>query len=104
MTIVSPIFHAKIVGSITCGMVKDTMKPCLQGVPGNVPTNDCCAAIVSIDRQAIGIVAKQYLCECYKDAMKSYPYIKIINFNFPEQCHTPLAVPISGTVDCKKYI
>ncbi|KAF3537424.1 hypothetical protein F2Q69_00024720 [Brassica cretica] len=58
-----------------------------------MPDDECCNAIVSANRQAIGTPARQALCECYKDAVKSTPYRKIINF--PEICHIPQAVPIS---------
>lgn len=102
MTIFSQIFHAKTVGSITCGTAKDILKPCLRGVFAQMPDDECCNAIVSANRQAIGTPARQALCECYKDAVKSTPYRKIINF--PEICHIPQAVPISPLVDCKRYI
>ncbi|KAF2600672.1 hypothetical protein F2Q68_00011986 [Brassica cretica] len=58
-----------------------------------MPDDECCNAIVSANRQTIGTPARQALCECYKDAVKSTPYRKIINF--PEICHIPQAVPIS---------
>ena len=74
MTIVSPIFHAKIVGSIDCGVAEIIVKPCLRGDAGDMPTSDCCAALVSVDRQAIGVVQKQDLCLCYQSAIKFYPY------------------------------
>ncbi|KAG2283908.1 hypothetical protein Bca52824_055128 [Brassica carinata] len=102
MTIFSPIFHAKTVGSITCGTAKDILKPCLRGVFAQMPDDECCNAIVSANRQAIGTPARQALCECYKDAVKSTPYRKIINF--PEICHIPQAVPISPLVDCKRIL
>ncbi|CAF1920654.1 BnaC02g48310D [Brassica napus] len=102
MTIFSQIFHAKTVGSITCGTAKDILKPCLRGVFAQMPDDECCNAIVSANRQAIGTPARQALCECYKDAVKSTPYRKIINF--PEICHIPQAVPISPLVDCKRIV
>ncbi|CAN6878312.1 unnamed protein product [Brassica oleracea] len=83
-------------------MAKDIVKPCLRGVPRQMPTLDCCVAIVDADRQAIGTPGRRDLCECYKAAIKSSPYNKIINF--PQLCRIPLAVPMSPTIDCKMYI
>ncbi|KAL0814364.1 hypothetical protein Bca101_070807 [Brassica carinata] len=104
MTIVSPIFHAKIVCSITCAMMKDTAKPCLYGVrqPGEKPTDACCNAIYSLNLQATTTQARRDLCQCFKDVITSSPYIKLIDV--PALCDIPLPVPFTPSVDCQRYI
>ncbi|WZY79508.1 hypothetical protein YC2023_025892 [Brassica napus] len=101
MIIVSPTFHAKTVCSITCAMMKHKVKPCLQGVrqPGEKPTEFCCNAIYSLNLKATTTQARRYLCQCFKDAIKSYPYIKIIDF--PALCDVPLAIPFTPSINCQ---
>ncbi|CAN7045957.1 unnamed protein product [Brassica rapa subsp. trilocularis] len=104
MIIVSPTFHAKTVCSITCAMMKHKVKPCLQGVrqPGEKPTEFCCNAIYSLNLKATTTQARRYLCQCFKDAIKSYPYIKIIDF--PALCDVPLAIPFTPSINCQGYV
>ena len=97
MTIVSRIFNAKLVRSITCETAKATVELCLQGtrIPGQEPTETCCNAIYSINRQATTKQARQDLCKCFKDVISSSPYSKLINL--PELCHISMAVPFTPT-------
>ncbi|WZZ84552.1 hypothetical protein YC2023_113131 [Brassica napus] len=101
MTIVSPTFHAKTVCSITCAMMKHKVKPCLHGVrqPGEKPTDVCCNAIYSLNLEATTTQARRDLCQCFKDAIKSYPYIKLIDF--PVLCDVPLAIPFTPSINCQ---
>lgn len=103
MTIVSPIFNAKMVYSITCETAKATVKPCLQGTrkPGDAPSKACCDAIYRINLQAVTKPTRQDLCKCFKAVINTSPYSKLTDL--PELCHISMAVPFTPAVDCNGY-
>ncbi|KAL0686165.1 hypothetical protein Bca4012_053013 [Brassica carinata] len=88
MTIVSPIFNAKVVYSITCGKTKNSVRPCLVLAPGQVPTRPCCDALQAIEFQATTKQIRQFYCNCFKNVIHSSPYVKLIPL--PGLCRIPI--------------
>ncbi|CAF2144897.1 unnamed protein product [Brassica napus] len=100
MTIVSPIFNAKMVYSITCGMAKDSMRPCLVLAPGQVPTRPCCDALQAIEFQATTKQIRQFYCNCFKNVIHSSPYVKLIPL--PELCRIPITGILTPPHGCDR--
>ncbi|KAL0792284.1 hypothetical protein Bca101_063661 [Brassica carinata] len=101
MTIVSPIFNAKMVFSITCGMAKDSVRPCLVLVPGQMPSRPCCDALQNIEFQAQTKKIRQFYCNCFKNVIHSPPYSKLIPL--PDLCQIPITGILTPPLGCDRY-
>ncbi|KAF8056822.1 hypothetical protein N665_1266s0010 [Sinapis alba] len=100
MTIVSPIFNAKMVNSITCGMAKAAVKPCLSLGPG-ILSKPCCNALQDIEFKATTKQIRQFYCNCFKDVIHSPPFSKLIPL--PDLCQIPVAGILTPPNGCSRY-
>uniref|UniRef100_M4EKK6 Bifunctional inhibitor/plant lipid transfer protein/seed storage helical domain-containing protein n=1 Tax=Brassica campestris TaxID=3711 RepID=M4EKK6_BRACM len=89
-----------MVYSITCGMAKDSMRPCLVLAPGQVPTRPCCDALQAIEFQATTKQIRQFYCNCFKNVIHSSPYVKLIPL--PELCRIPITGILTPPHGCDR--
>lgn len=101
VAIISPIFNAKMVYSITCVMARDLVIPCLILQPGQLPTRPCCDALQDIEFKAQTKQIRQFYCNCFKSVIHSDPFKKLIPL--PDLCQIPVAGILTPPNGCNRY-
>ncbi|CAN8246334.1 unnamed protein product [Cochlearia groenlandica] len=104
LVVLSPIFDAKIVCSMSCEYAKKAVQvACLEADVSddvNKPMPDCCNAIKNVNKEAKTTQARQQLCKCFQDAIKIHKFKSFVGL--PERCDIPTSVPFDDTTDCAR--
>lgn len=90
--------------AISCGKVTSTLAPCFMYVMngGTVPEN-CCAAVKSLNNEAITTAARRNVCLCLKSVTKTASAAAVKNAkSLPGKCGIFLPYEISPAIDCNK--
>ncbi|XP_050206649.1 non-specific lipid-transfer protein A-like [Mercurialis annua] len=92
------------VEGITCPEAVATLNPCLPFLTGASPspTGPCCLAVDRVNQGATTREIRRQLCDCFKQASRSFGVKADKAKQIPDLCHVQVPVPIDPSIDCTK--
>ncbi|GAV61226.1 LTP_2 domain-containing protein [Cephalotus follicularis] len=97
------IVSANIVHAITCPEAITTLMPCLSFLVGYgpaAPAAACCQGVQAVKDKATTTQVRRDLCDCFKNAVKSFGIKTDRAKSLPQLCRVSTPVPIDPSVQC----